>query len=176
MEIEILKEYIKLNLSQREIAKELNLSQSTIKYWLKKYNLSTKHISTKHKTPPICYKCGDNNPENFYKKNNGLYKKGYCKNCHNKHVIERMKSNKIKAVEYKGGCCKICGYNKCIEALDFHHKDPSTKDENWNRMKGWCLERIYTELDKCILLCCRCHREIHYDHTLANTLDWVDES
>ena len=25
------------------------------------------------------------------------------------------------AVEYKGGCCSNCGYNKCVAALDFHH-------------------------------------------------------
>ncbi|MEY4334993.1 MAG: phage FelixO1, partial [Bacteroidota bacterium] len=41
-----------------------------------------------------------------------------------KNVIAWRKRTKQKLVEHKGGCCEICGYNKCIEALEFHHKDP----------------------------------------------------
>ena len=36
--------------------------------------------------------------------------------------------SKIKAIEYKGGKYLICGYNKSIRALQFHHIDPSKKD------------------------------------------------
>lgn len=43
-------------------------------------------------------------------------------------VINWRKRTKIALVEYKGGKCCICGYNKCIEALEFHHLDPSQKD------------------------------------------------
>lgn len=65
---------------------------------------------------------------------------------------------KQKAIQYKGGSCIICGYSKCAAAMDFHHKNPAEKDA----IKAhWSFERNKAELDKCVLLCCRCHREVH---------------
>lgn len=56
----------------------------------------------------------------------------------------------------------LCGYDKCREALDFHHLDPTQKIFGLS-VKGltrsW--EKIRNEIDKCILLCANCHREIH---------------
>lgn len=37
---------------------------------------------------------------------------------------------KIKAINYLGGKCQICGYDKCIASLDFHHKDPKLKNKS----------------------------------------------
>lgn len=70
---------------------------------------------------------------------------------------------KQKAVEYKGGCCQLCGYSRCLAALDFHHKDPSVKDGyGTGALKShWTFEKNRPELDKCVLVCVRCHREIH---------------
>ena len=68
--------------------------------------------------------------------------------------------NKLLAIEYKGGKCVGCGYNKSIWALDFHHLDPSKKD--FSMGGGYKpFERIKEELDKCILVCKNCHAEIH---------------
>ena len=60
----------------------------------------------------------------------------------------------------------MCGYNKCTSALEFHHLDPSIKEYNkdsrgLNRRRSF--ENSKIELDKCILVCANCHREIHYD-------------
>ena len=67
---------------------------------------------------------------------------------------------KIRAVEYLGGKCIKCGYDECVEALDFHHLDASSKEfsisGNFNR--SW--DSIRLELDKCAILCARCHREV----------------
>lgn len=71
---------------------------------------------------------------------------------------------KEKLIQYKGGKCEICGYNKCIAALDFHHLDPSQKDfniSNSNIYKNF--NKLKEEVDKCILICANCHREIHYN-------------
>lgn len=64
-------------------------------------------------------------------------------------------------VDYKGGKCQICGYNKCNEALDFHHIDPKTKSFNisGNHCRRWNL--VKEEIDKCVMVCSNCHREIH---------------
>jgi len=70
---------------------------------------------------------------------------------------------KKRAVEYKGGKCIVCGYSKCLAALDFHHKNPEEKDGyGTGALKShWSWERNKRELDKCVLVCVRCHREIH---------------
>lgn len=67
---------------------------------------------------------------------------------------------KQELVEYKGGKCQICGYNKCNEALEFHHMDPTQKDFSLSGQHK-PLELLKKEVDKCVLLCCRCHREVH---------------
>lgn len=76
-------------------------------------------------------------------------------------VSEARRKLKVKAVEYKGGKCEECGYNKSHAALDFHHTDPTSKDlqiSNGN-YRQWDVVRV--ELDKCRLLCSNCHREEH---------------
>jgi len=72
---------------------------------------------------------------------------------------------KVWAIQYKGGKCQKCGYSKCIGALDFHHIDPSTKEAGWEQMRKMSKENMIKELDKCILVCANCHREIHYTQT-----------
>lgn len=72
---------------------------------------------------------------------------------------------KQRAVNYKGSKCIICGYNKCLMALQFHHVNPRDKSfgissSNW---KKW--ETIKKELDKCVLLCANCHVEVEYGDT-----------
>ena len=75
---------------------------------------------------------------------------------------QMRKQIKKWAIEYKGGKCEKCGYDKCIEALDFHHTDSTPKDfaiSDRNLKLDW--EDIKKELDKCKLLCSNCHREEH---------------
>jgi DNA-binding CsgD family transcriptional regulator len=80
---------------------------------------------------------------------------------------ERIKSRrqkiKEKAVEYKGGCCESCGYKKCLWALDFHHTKEGEKDFGIAKYSTFSWEKIKKELDKCIMLCANCHREVHYE-------------
>lgn len=77
----------------------------------------------------------------------------------NKKILHQLKIN---------GCAK-CGYNKCYDALEFHHVNP--EDKKFNINQTWVNNKnIVEELNKCILLCCRCHREIErkekdYDKT-----------
>lgn len=65
-----------------------------------------------------------------------------------------------QAVAYKGGKCEICGYAKCLGALEFHHPDPLNKEFNISdRITSFGV--IQAELDKCHILCANCHREVH---------------
>jgi len=66
------------------------------------------------------------------------------------------------AVEYKGGKCEVCGYSRCIDALEFHHKDLADKkfgvsEKGYTR--SW--KDVMKELDKCMIVCANCHRELH---------------
>jgi 5-methylcytosine-specific restriction endonuclease McrA len=77
-------------------------------------------------------------------------------------VKKRRDKLKKMAIEYKGGVCQECGYHKCIGALEFHHLDPNEKDFGISAKgvtRSW--EKVKKELDKCILVCSNCHREIH---------------
>jgi len=79
-----------------------------------------------------------------------------------KAVQKRRKEIRQKAIAYKGGRCQICGYDRCIEALEFHHLDSSKKDfgiSSRGYTRSW--EKVREELDKCELVCANCHREIH---------------
>lgn len=115
----------------------------------------------------ICTKCNINKPfEAFYSKSGRKNEfMSQCKECFNISTHERQKKNKLNYVAYKGGCCQLCGYNKCVEALDFHHLDPDTKDLNLSSGRGFSFKRAKAELDKCILLCANCHREVHSEVT-----------
>ncbi len=73
------------------------------------------------------------------------------------------KRRKYQVVHIMGGKCCICGYDKCVSALDLHHV--SEKRNGKESMSGiiyhqsWV--KILKELKKCILVCANCHREIH---------------
>ena len=69
-------------------------------------------------------------------------------------------------IEYKGGKCEQCGYNKCDGALQFHHIDPKEKDFTISQVNlndtNFSIDKIIEEVNKCQLLCANCHAEIHY--------------
>jgi len=77
-----------------------------------------------------------------------------------KAVVKRRKKMREMAVSFGGGKCSICGYDKCISALEFHHegvKDFGLSQDGITR--SW--EKTRKEIEKCILVCANCHREIH---------------
>lgn len=95
----------------------------------------------------------------YYEKKNrkGQWK---CLKCEAETAILKKQRYKLKAVEYKGGKCEVCGYDKNLSALEFHYLDPSEKDFGISTThRSWDL--VKKELDKCILVCANCHREIH---------------
>lgn len=86
-----------------------------------------------------------------------------CRKCIAKGVVKRRRKLKMMAIKYLGGKCCKCGYKKCIAALEFHHLDPSKKEFSLSARgmtRAWKI--VKKELDKCILVCSNCHREIEY--------------
>jgi hypothetical protein len=169
----------KKGLSYNEIKNILGCSKGTISFHCRKNNLSD---------PNKFRKPSDEEKEEMQRRYDvlGSYKKvaqecGWSKYTVLKYVktkksekmsdeeYKKMKSNsviswrqrtKVKLVEYKGRKCKICGYDGCIQAMEFHHLDPKEKDFTISG-KSWSFERLKEESDKCVLVCNRCHTEIH---------------
>lgn len=89
----------------------------------------------------------------------------YCsKECRDRFLVrERQSRMKRVAVKYKGGKCQICGYNRCLSSLVFHHLDSSKKEFSLSAsfLAKYSWNRVKEELDKCVLLCANCHGEVH---------------
>lgn len=101
-----------------------------------------------------------------------------CETCGRKFAFDRQKGHQYKTcnscitearhsdvkrrcVEYLGGRCVGCGYNRCLKALEFHHKDPEMKDFGIGGAYNRSWKSIKAELDRCVLTCANCHREHH---------------
>lgn len=131
-----------------------------------------------------CTKCGRDLPESeFYPKRNSYTT--WCKECFKSDVINRSivgkrigspkkyndglthrERRKLFAINYLGGKCSNpeCRYHKCPDALEFHHKNPEEKDFQISVATKTYMsdEELMKELDKCVLLCSNCHKELHY--------------
>ena len=90
----------------------------------------------------------------------------YLSNSNYRYLKNSRIRLKEKLVEYKGGKCERCGYNKCITALEFHHLDPNEKEFGVGNFEVLSFDKCKKEVDKCILVCSNCHREIHYEEYL----------
>ena len=83
-----------------------------------------------------------------------------------KHLLSQ-KNRRIRRkqvwIKLRGSKCQICGYNKCLTALDFHHLDKNTKE--FSIANGYRIRKkedeIIKEIEKCVLLCSNCHHEVH---------------
>ncbi len=65
-----------------------------------------------------------------------------------------------------GGSCQVCGYKRCIAALELHHLNPEEKDFSFSKLRSNNLNwsKVVEELKKCILICANCHREVHNNY------------
>lgn len=116
----------------------------------------------------MCSKCGVLKDETEFYNRSGKRKNekmAWCKKCNNKItgeiVIEKRRNNKLKGIKIKGGKCKICGlkFNNDPYIFHFHHLDPLIKENNFRNITSF--NTFLKEIDKCILVCGNCHREIH---------------
>lgn len=157
--------------SMSYIARELNISKSSVSNYINIDNIS------RYKKPiELSSSLLESMQEDY---NSGMSRKAIGKKYKvalyrleklqkpeaiSKYNILKKRRVRIKEelVEYKGGKCEICGYNKCLSALEFHHLDPSKKDFGIASNSSYKnITVLKKEIDKCILVCSNCHREIH---------------
>lgn len=86
-------------------------------------------------------------------------------NCY-ENQKQRALNRKIQLIKLCGGKCFVCNYNKNIAGLCFHHLDPNEKEISLDsrKLSNSTMEKLLSEVSKCILLCHTCHMEIHYPH------------
>lgn len=87
-------------------------------------------------------------------------------------VINWRRRTKQKIIDAMGGGCLICSYNRCQNALELHHLDPSKKELGFAgvRANPKAMETLIPELRKCVLLCSNCHKEVHAGYVQVPTL------
>ena len=105
-------------------------------------------FETNSKSRLYCYECSGEST----RMNNESRK-------HQKTILRR--SMKKQAIKILGGKCSVCGYDKCIDALEFHHKNPIEKDFKIGSGNTMSWKEYKKESMKCILVCSNCHKEIH---------------
>ena len=91
---------------------------------------------------------------------------------------ERALKRKLELIEYKGGKCECCGYKKNMAALEFHHIHPEEKEFQLDarHLSNTHIDKLKKEIDKCMLLCANCHREIHHPELSDDNIEKVIEN
>jgi hypothetical protein len=153
-------------LSLRAMAAQLQVSYTTVRYWMGRYGLATPRARRLAETaaarasgeqlcPATCEIHGEV----------VLIRRGQhgfrCPACRSEAVSARRRRIKQQLVAEHGGACTRCGYARSLAALHFHHLDPATKSFTLAaRGVSRSLAAARAEVAKCVLLCANCHAEV----------------
>jgi transposase len=123
-----------------EIAEAVCCSKATVRHWLLRYGLKTHNGRGRRPSGPakaakqaglatVTMHCARHGETDFWLDGRGYYR---CKRCRSAAVARRRRKVKTILVEEAGGVCCICGYDRNMRALHFHHVDPSQKRHEMN--------------------------------------------
>jgi transposase-like protein len=149
------------DLTIQQMAERLGLGATTVRYWLRKYGLST--ARARGSRPPgermAIRECRRHGYSVWVR--SGAGGRLRCKQCRSAAVTARRRRVKRQLVEEAGGCCVLCGYDRFPGALQFHHLDPAEKSFGIS-VQGVArsLEKARAEAAKCVLMCANCHAEV----------------
>ncbi|HXD57780.1 MAG TPA: helix-turn-helix domain-containing protein [Thermoleophilaceae bacterium] len=147
------------------MADAFGVSVATIRHWLKKYGLKTERgerirrgrVGRDAGRAIVQLTCKHHGVADFWLEGRGVYR---CTRCRLDAVVKRRALVRTTLVAEAGGCCQICGYSRCIAALQFHHVDPSQKRFTIRDGSLRALDVLRAEARKCVLLCANCHAEV----------------
>jgi transposase len=152
-----------------EIADELKVSKATVRYWLRRYGMRTRNRRGP-RTPndssaakaagllSVKFVCKHHGETDFVLEGRGYYR---CKECRTDRISQHRRRLKAILAEEAGGRCCICGYDRYVGSLTFHHLD--REEKRLALAAGGLtlsLERLREEARKCVLLCANCHGEV----------------
>jgi transposase len=164
-----LKVLVDAGVSVTDIASAVGRSKTTVRHWLRRYELQTRRAIERR--PPdladqakqnglaevkmVCRRHGETE---FCLEGRGYYR---CKRCRSESVARHRRRLKETLVREAGGACVLCGYKRCMAALEFHHLDPSQKRLTISRNGATLsLAVLREEARKCALVCSNCHAEL----------------
>lgn len=152
-----------------QIAESLGRSKAAVRHWLAKYGLRTgggthrrsAEVSREAREAglsEVSLDCPRHGTAAHVRDSRGYFR---CRHCRQEAVVRRRRRVKEILVAEAGGRCRLCGYDRCHAALQFHHLDPSAKQFGV-ASKGMArsIERLRAEVRKCVLLCSNCHAEV----------------
>jgi transposase len=156
-------------MSIAEIAEAVGRSKATVRHWLGKYELRTgggvgrrsADASREARAAGLTealLACPRHGQGSHVRDSRGYFR---CRRCRQEAVVRRRRRVKEILVQEAGGRCRLCGYDRCVAALEFHHLDPAAKEFGvaQNGMAR-SIERLRAEVRKCLLLCSNCHAEV----------------
>ena len=166
IERERLTELVGRGMTIAQIADEVQRSTATVRHWLRRYDLTT--VATVRARAArsgrtrgqltIQRDCIRHGRTEFVIEGRGYYR---CKRCRSEQVSRHRRTIKETLVMEAGGACALCGYQRCLSALEFHHLDRSQKRLHISQ-NGVTLSvaEVRAEVRKCVLLCSNCHAEV----------------
>jgi transposase-like protein len=166
---EDLETLVEADMSIAQIAQSVGRSKATVRHWLIRYGLKTHGGRGRRPSGQVAAAkqaglatvrmcCSRHGETDFWLDGRGHYR---CKRCRLAAVARRRRKVKTILVAEAGGACCICGYDRNMRALHFHHVEPSQKRHEINA-KGvsLALATLRAEAQKCVLLCSNCHAEV----------------
>lgn len=149
-----------------ELAGHFGVSLTTMREHLSRHALRTARArglreSRRGEGGGVRYKsmtCRRHGVTEFQLEGSGRYR---CLACRAEAVVRRRRKVKRILVAEAGGRCVRCGYDRCVRALHFHHRDPSSKAFGLSG-RGYTrgIAALRAEAEKCELLCSNCHAEV----------------
>jgi hypothetical protein len=157
---ETLADLVARDLTVREIAVETGRSYTTMRYWLMRHGLETSAEARRRNGNSAERRqghCAKHGRVELVRHRDGLL----CPRCRADGVTDWRRRAKRILVGEAGGRCVLCGYDRCVAALQFHHTDPEEKRFGLgSRGLAQAIDRLREEARKCVLLCANCHAEV----------------
>jgi len=153
-------------LTIRAMADRLQRSYSTVRHWMARYGLATPRGLRLAETAParasgaetVEATCPVHGVTLFVRRGADGFR---CRLCRSGAVHRRRKQVKRILVTEAGGSCALCGYDRSMAGLHFHHLEPSEKVFALSaRGMALSLAAARAEAAKCVLLCSNCHAEV----------------
>lgn len=166
---ERLEQFIAAGLTIAEIAAEVDLSKTTVRHWLGRYGLKTRNkvgpriseeatVAKEAGRAEMVSECLRHGATTYVLEGRGYYR---CQRCRSEQIARHRRRLKEMLVAEAGGACRLCGYDRFLGALEFHHLDRAQKRLGISA-NGLTLsvDAVREEALKCVLLCSNCHAEV----------------
>jgi len=156
---------VEAGMSITQMADSVGRSKTTVRHWLLEYGLRTRRSQQRRTSiedgeqlgESVVRACARHGLTEFKRRSSGGHR---CLKCRSEAVTRRRRKVKRILVEEAGGACTVCGYDRCIAALEFHHVRPADKQFALSLRSARSIASSRAEAEKCVLLCANCHSEV----------------